>query len=74
MLTITLPDELELRLAALTSVTRKPESFYIQEALERSLEDIEDVCFAEAACERFDASGEKLIPLEEVMREYGMES
>lgn len=28
-------------------VTQKPESFYIQEALERSLEDIEDTCLAD---------------------------
>lgn len=73
-ITVTLPDELGQRLTALTKATQKPESFYVQKALERSLEDIGDACLAEIAYEQFKAGGEKAIPLEEVMREYGMES
>jgi RHH-type rel operon transcriptional repressor/antitoxin RelB len=36
-------------------------------------EDIEDVYLAEAALERFRASGEKAVSLEAVMKEYGLE-
>lgn len=74
MLSIRLPDEIEQRLNVLANATRRPKSFYVREALERSLEDIEDAYFAEAAYERFKTSGVKTIPLEQVMREYGLES
>ncbi|MCL2000603.1 MAG: DEAD/DEAH box helicase family protein, partial [Planctomycetes bacterium] len=36
------------------------------------LEDLEDACLAETALERFRVGGEKAIPIEEVMREYGL--
>lgn len=73
MLTIRLPEEMEARLNVLANATNRPKSFYVREALERSLEDIEDVYLAEAALERFRASGEQAIPLEDVMKEYGLE-
>ncbi|MDL2275785.1 DUF6290 family protein [Desulfosarcina sp. OttesenSCG-928-G10] len=73
MLTIHLPAEIETRLTILAKATSRPKSFYVREALERSLDDIEDVYLAEAALERFRASGEKAIPLEAVMKEYGLE-
>ena len=69
MLTIRLPEEMNSRLNFLAEATKRPKSFYVREALERSLEDIEDVYLAEAALERFRASGEKAVPLEEVMKE-----
>lgn len=73
MLTIRLPIELEARLNILADTTKRPKSFYVREALERSLEDIEDVYLAEAALERFRASGEKAIPLEELERRLELE-
>ena len=73
MLTLRLPAEMETRLNVLSERTSRPKSFYVREALERALEDIEDVYLGEAALERFRASGGKGTPLEEVMREHGME-
>ena len=73
MLTVRLPEEMETRLTVLAEVTKRPKSFYVREALERCLEDIEDVYLADAAYERFLASGGKAIPLEEVMREHGLD-
>ena len=73
MLTVRLSDDMERRLNLLASATRRPKSFYVREALERSLGDIEDAYLAEAALERFKASGVQAIPLEEVMREHGLE-
>jgi len=64
MLTIRLPEDLEARLNNLAQETKRPKSFYIREAIERSLGDLEDVYLAKAALERFKASGEKAIPLE----------
>lgn len=72
MLNVRLPAEMEIRLNVLAEATKRPKSFYVREALERSLEDIEDVYLAEAALERFRASGEKGIPLEEVERRLGL--
>lgn len=72
MLTIRLPAELEARLNILADTTKRPKSFYVREALERSLSDMEDVYLAEAALERFRASGEKAIALEEVERRLGL--
>ena len=73
MLTIRLPADMEQRLAVLAAATQRPKSFYVREALERSLADIEDAYLAEAAYERFKASGEQAMPLEEVLREHGLE-
>jgi len=72
MLTIRLPAELEARLNILADTTKRPKSFYVREALERSLSDMEDVYLAEAALERFRASGEKAIALEEVEHRLGL--
>ena len=71
-MTIRLPADMETRLNVLAEATNRPKSFYVREALERSLEDIEDVYLAETALERFRASGEKTIPLEEVERRLGL--
>ncbi|MDR1045827.1 MAG: DUF6290 family protein [Candidatus Adiutrix sp.] len=73
MLTIRLPDEIESRLNILAEATKRPKSFYVREALERSLEDIEDVYLAEAALEQFRAGGEKAVALEELERRVGLE-
>ncbi len=73
MLTIRLSADMEQRLNVLAAATQRPKSFYVREALERSLDDIEDAYLAEAAYERFKAGGEKAVPLEEVMREHGLE-
>ena len=73
MLTIRLPAEIEQRLNVLANATQRPKSFYVREALERSLEDIEDAYLADAAYERFKVSGEQAVPLEEAMRGHGLE-
>jgi RHH-type rel operon transcriptional repressor/antitoxin RelB len=72
MLTVRLPAELEDRLNILADTTKRPKSFYVREALERSLADMEDVYLAEAALERFRASGEKAVTLEEMERRLGL--
>ena len=68
MLSVRLPEDLEKRLSNLSKVTNRPKSFYVREAIERSLEDIEDVYLAETAYEDFLKSGESTIPLNEVER------
>lgn len=73
MLTVRLPDDLEERLNTLAKTTNRPKSFYVREALERALEDIEDIYLAEARLENIRAGRSKTVPLEKVMKRYGMD-
>ena len=73
MLAIRLPEEIETRLDALARATGRTKSYYAKEAILTHLEDLEDAYMAEKAYKDFVASGAKAIPLEEVMKRYGME-
>jgi len=73
MLTVRLPEDIEARLNNLSKTTNRPKSFYVREALERSMEDIEDIYLAEKRLEDIRAGKSKTVPLVEVMKRYGME-
>lgn len=73
MLTVRLPDDIEDRLNTLAKTTNRPKSFYVREALERSLGDIEDIYLAEKRLEDIRAGKSKTVPLEEILKRYGME-
>lgn len=73
MLTLNLPKEIENRLDALANATGRAKNYYIEEAILAHLDDLEDACEAESAYLRFKASGEKALPLESVMKDYGLE-
>ncbi|MCL5405728.1 MAG: DUF6290 family protein [Deltaproteobacteria bacterium] len=70
--TVRLPEDLARRLALLSRATKRTKSYFIREALERSIEDLEDAYLAETAYEEFLKSGEKPVPLEEVERRLGL--
>lgn len=74
MVTLRLPEQMEQRLNFLAASTKRTKSFFIREALERTLSDLEDAYLAESAYESFKMSGEKATPLTDVMREYGLEN
>ena len=74
MVTLRLPEHMEQRLNHLAASTRRTKTFFIREALERTLSDLEDAYLAETAYEEFKMSGEQAIPLTDVMREYGLEN
>ena len=42
MLAVRIPDEMETRLEALAKLTGRPKSFYVREALQAHLDEIED--------------------------------
>ena len=73
MLSVRLSDDIDKRLSHLAKVTNRPKSFYVREAIERSLEDIEDAYLAESAYEDFLKSGEKAVTLEELEDGLGLE-
>lgn len=73
MLAIRLPDSIEKRLAKLAKRTGRTKTFYAREAILRYIEDLEDAYDAERALERIRTGKDHTIPLEDVMKRYGME-
>lgn len=69
---VRLPEDIESRLEALALKTGRSKAYYIREAIERHLEDMENVYLAEAAYADFLKSGEKAIPFDEVKRRLGL--
>ena len=72
-LSIRLPGDVEDRLKTLAAKTGRTKSFYITEAICEHIEDLEDFYLAEARMIDIRAGRTKTVPLEEVMKRYGME-
>ena len=64
---------MEERLNHLAAQTGRTQSDYITEAICEYLDDLEDLVLAERAMEDIRAGRTQTIPLEEVLRQYGME-
>ena len=73
MLAIRLPSEIESRLEALAKATGRTKTFYVREAILEHLDDLEDLYLAEQRLIDIRAGRSQTIPLEEVMKRYGME-
>ncbi|MCK4827956.1 ribbon-helix-helix protein, CopG family [bacterium] len=71
MLAIRLPAEIERRLEELAKKTGRTKSYYARQAILEYLEDLEDYYLAEERLKSFREA--KAIPLEEIMKRYGME-
>jgi RHH-type rel operon transcriptional repressor/antitoxin RelB len=68
-----LPDELSKRLTVLARRTGRSKTYYMIEAIREHLDDLEDLYLAERRLIDIRAGKEKTIPLDEVMKRYGME-
>ena len=68
MLSVRLPKETEDRLNKLAETTKRSKTFYIREAIERHLDDIEDTYIA---LYRLENPGKKLT-IEEMEKELGV--
>lgn len=73
MLAIRLPAEVENRLDALAKATGRTKTFYAREAILEHLDDLEDLYLAEQRLVDNRAGKTRSIPLEEVMKRYGMD-
>lgn len=73
-LTVRLPEELQQRLDHLAIQTGRAKSFYVKEALEAYLEDLEDLLLANAVLERVRSGKEKTYTLEDVTNELNLGS
>ena len=67
-----LPPELNQRLSHLAEQTGRSKTFYMLEAIKQHLDDLEDVYLAERELEAVRAGKSKAVPLEEVMKQYGV--
>ncbi len=74
MLAIRLPEEIEQRLDILAKETGRTKTFYAREAILTYLEDLEDYYLAQKTLKEFKSGGEKAIPLEKVLSDYGMDN
>ncbi len=72
LMAVRVPEETHIRLKNLARATNRSSAYYLREALEKYLEDLEDVYLAETAYEEFVKSGEKAIPLEDVEKRLGL--
>lgn len=73
MLAIRLPVDIENRLEALAKATGRSKTFYAREAILEHLDDLEDVYLAEQRLIDIRAGKTQTIPLEEMMKRYGLE-
>ncbi|MCW9716300.1 type II toxin-antitoxin system RelB family antitoxin [Avibacterium sp. 21-594] len=71
-ITVRLPDELQRRLDHLAIETGRAKSFYIKQALEAYLEDLEDLLLANATLERVRSGKEKTYTLQDVENELNL--
>ena len=69
---IRLSDELDARLERLARVTGRSKSFYVKQALESQIEDLEDLFLARKVAQRVADGRDRLIPLEDVERELDL--
>jgi len=74
MLAIRLPADVEARLDAMAKATGRTKSFYVRQAILEHLDDLEDLYLAEQRSIDQRAGKSDTVPLEEVMKRYGMES
>jgi RHH-type transcriptional regulator, rel operon repressor / antitoxin RelB len=74
MLAIRLPEEVEKRLDALAKTTGRTKTYYAREAILEHLDDLEDIYLAEQRLADLRAGLSSTIPLEDVMRSYGMKA
>ena len=69
-----LPDDVAARLQQLAQRTGRSKTFYMVEAINRHIDDLEDLYLAEKSLIELRAGRSQTVPLEEVMKRYGMET
>ncbi len=69
---VRLPEDIERRLQALAKATGRTKAFYIREAIQEHLDDLEDIYLAEQVLERVRRGEERTYTLEEVEQRLGL--
>jgi RHH-type rel operon transcriptional repressor/antitoxin RelB len=71
---VRLPDELNERLTLLAKRTGRTASYYLREALEEYIDEMEDIYLAEQTLARVRRGEERTYSLDEVEHELGLEN
>jgi RHH-type rel operon transcriptional repressor/antitoxin RelB len=69
-----LPDDIAHRLQDLAEMTGRSKTFYMIEAIREHLDDLEDLYLAEQRYADVKAGRSTTIPLQDVMKRYGLEN
>jgi RHH-type transcriptional regulator, rel operon repressor / antitoxin RelB len=73
MLAIRLPVTIERRLGRLAKRTGRTKTYYAREAILQHLDELEDIYLAEKRLESVRAGRSRAVPIEKLMRRYGVE-
>jgi RHH-type rel operon transcriptional repressor/antitoxin RelB len=73
MLAIRIPKEIEERLERLAQKTGRTKTFYAREAILEHIEDLEDYYLAAEVLARVRKGKEKTVPVETLIKRYGLE-
>ena len=68
-----LPDDVSQRLQNLAQMTGRSKTYYMVEAIREHLDDLEDPYLAEQRLIDIRSGKTQTVPLEEVMKRYGLE-
>jgi RHH-type rel operon transcriptional repressor/antitoxin RelB len=68
-----LPDDVSERLQKLAALTGRSKSFYMIEAIKDHLDDLEDLYLAEQRLIDHRDNKSQAVPLEKIMKRYGLE-
>jgi RHH-type rel operon transcriptional repressor/antitoxin RelB len=73
MLAIRLPEKIEKRLGRLAKRTGRTKTYYAREAILQHLDELEDINLAEKRLEAVRSGRSRTIPIEKLLRRYGLE-
>lgn len=68
-----LPDDVSQRLQNLAQMTGRSKTYYMVEAIREHIDDLEDLYLAEQRLIDIRSGKTQTVPLEEVMKRYGLE-
>jgi RHH-type rel operon transcriptional repressor/antitoxin RelB len=72
MLAVRIPVEIMNRLDSLAAMTGRTKTFYVREAILEHIDDMEDLYLAEREREEVRAGRSISVPLEDLMKQYGL--
>ncbi len=73
MLAIRLPENIEARLDRLAKRTGRTKTYYAREAILQHIEELEDIYLAERRLQAVRAGRSRTVPIEKLMRRYGLD-
>ena len=73
MLSIRLPEKIEKRLGRLAKRTGRTKTYYAREAILQHLDELEDIYLAERRLEAVRSGRSRTVPIEKLLRRYGVE-